>query len=172
MSRIAVVPGSFDPVTLGHLSIIERGARLFDRLWVVVAVNPNKQPLFSTAERVEMIGEVAAHLGNVSCASTEGFVVDFARQYGARYLIRGVRSCTDVDGEIALAHMNRELAPEVETVFVPAHAQLSEVSSSRLKELARQGMDTSQYCPPEIATRLQRRATAIVVDEKAKVARV
>jgi cytidyltransferase-like protein len=81
--RIAVYAGTFDPVTLGHLSIIERGARLFDRLWVVVAVNPNKQPLFSTAERVEMIGEVAAHLGNVSCASTEGFVVDFARQYDA-----------------------------------------------------------------------------------------
>ena len=155
--RVAVYAGTFDPITLGHLSVVERGARLFDLLWVVVAVNPGKEPLFSAQERVQMIRDVAARWSNVASASTDGYVIDFARHHFARYLIRGVRSSTEVESEIVLAHMNYELAPEIETVFIPAHPQLSEVSSSRLKELARQRMDTTRYCPPEIAARLRQR---------------
>ena len=157
--RVALYAGTFDPITLGHLSVIERGARLFDRVLVVVAVNPSKEPLFTVEERVEMIREVVAGWPSVECTSTGGYVVQLAREHAARYLVRGVRSCTDVEAEIALANLNHELAPEIETVFVPAHPELSLVSSSRLKELARQGMDISSYCPAEIATRLQRRLT-------------
>jgi pantetheine-phosphate adenylyltransferase len=156
--RLAVYAGTFDPITLGHLSVVERGARLFDRLFVLVAVNPSKHPLFSAEERLSMLREVCARFDSVECAKTEGYVVEFAREKRARYLIRGVRSSTDVEGEIALANLNRSLAPEVETVFVPAHPELSEVSSSRLKELSRAREDVSRYCPPEIADRLRERA--------------
>ena len=158
--RVAVYAGTFDPITLGHLSVIERGAALFDRLVVVVAINPDKQPLFSAEERVQMIREVTARWPNVVCDSTEGYVVEVARRCAARTLLRGVRTATDVEGEIALANLNRQLAPEIETVFIPAHPQLSEVSSSRLKALAQQGTDVSRYCPPEIAARLQERVKA------------
>jgi pantetheine-phosphate adenylyltransferase len=155
--RVAVYAGTFDPITLGHLSVIERGAALFDRVLVVVAVNPGKTPLFTVAERVAMIGEVTRCWPNVACASTDGYVVDLARAHGARYMIRGVRGATDAEAEIALADMNRALAPEIETVFIPAHPELSEVSSSRLKALALEGREVSRFCPPEIAARLRAR---------------
>jgi len=137
--------------------VIERSALLFDRVLVVVAVNPDKRPLFSPDERITMIRRVVAPWANVTCASTTGFVVDLARQFGARYLVRGVRGATDVDGEMALADMNRALAPEIETVFIPAHPALSEVSSSKLKQLAREGGDISRFCPSEIVEALLRR---------------
>jgi pantetheine-phosphate adenylyltransferase len=155
--RIAVYPGTFDPITLGHLSVVERGARLFDRLIVVVAVNPSKQPLFSLDERIAMIEATARAWPNVNAASTAGYVVELARLHGARYLIRGVRGATDVQAEITLANLNHELAPEIETVFVPAHPELSEVSSSRLKRLALEGADLARYCAPEVREALYRR---------------
>jgi pantetheine-phosphate adenylyltransferase len=155
--RLAIYAGTFDPVTGGHLSVIERAAALFDRVLVVVAVNPQKRPLFSEEERVEMIRQVVAPWPNVEATSTEGFVVDLARERGARYLVRGVRSVTDVEGEITLANMNHALAPDVETVFIPAHPELSEVSSSKLKELFVAGADVSRYCPPLVLARLDER---------------
>ncbi len=155
--RIAIYAGTFDPITCGHLSVIERGARMFDRLVVVVAVNPSKAPLFTAAERVQMIRQVTGAWLNVQCTVTDGLVVELAHARGAQYLVRGVRSCTDVEAEIALANMNHELAPDIETVFVPAHPELSEVSSSRLKEIAAQGKELSRYCPPEIAACLRER---------------
>jgi len=157
MQRVALYAGTFDPVTYGHLSVIERSARLFDRVLVVVAVNPNKQPMFSVEERLGMIRELVAAWPNVECASTGGYVVELAREVRAKYLIRGVRSCTDVESEIVLANMNHGLAPEIETVFIPAHPELSEVSSSGLKQLVREGRDVSKYCPTEIAARLEHR---------------
>jgi pantetheine-phosphate adenylyltransferase len=159
--RLAVYAGSFDPVTRGHLSVIARAAALFDRLFVLVAVNPDKQPLLSATERVQLCTEVTARWPNVHCAHSDGYVVDFAKRQAARYLVRGVRSCTDVEGEIVLAQLNRDLAPEIETVFVPAHRELSEVSSSRLKELAARGADLSAYCPPEVAAVLRRRLPCV-----------
>src|SRR5687767_7375095 len=123
VQRIALYAGTFDPITLGHLSVIDRGAQLFDQLWVVVAVNPTKHPFFSVEERLQMIREETTRWPNVACTSTDGYVVDLARKHGARFLLRGVRSCTDVEGEIALSNMNHRLAPEVETVFIPAHPE-------------------------------------------------
>jgi pantetheine-phosphate adenylyltransferase len=155
--RIAIYAGTFDPITRGHLSVVERAAGLFDRLIVVVAVNPSKEPLFSVNEREGMIREVTRPWSNVECTSTHELVVSLARSRGAKYLVRGVRGATDIEAEIALARGNREIAPEVETVFVPAHAELSEVSSSRLKALAADGLDISVYCPPEVEARLRRR---------------
>jgi pantetheine-phosphate adenylyltransferase len=155
--KSAIYAGTFDPVTHGHLSVIERGARLFDRLTVLIAINPSKQPLLSLEERLELLRQVTRCWSHVECDSTAGYVVDFARARQARYLIRGVRSCTEIEAEITLAHSNRQLAPEVETVFVPAHPELSEVSSSRLKQLVAQGEDVSSYCAPQVVACLQRR---------------
>lgn len=158
--RLAVYAGTFDPITRGHLSVIERAERLFDRVVVVVAVNPGKQPLFSVEERTRMIGEVTGEWPGVTCASTDGYVVALARARGARYLVRGVRGCTDAEAELALANLNHALAPEIETIFIPAHPALSEVSSSHLKALALEGVDLAPYCPPAIAARLRERVKA------------
>jgi pantetheine-phosphate adenylyltransferase len=155
--RIAIYAGTFDPITRGHLSVIERAAQLFDRLVVVVAVNPDKHPLFSGEERRTMIEEVTRPWPNVACDTTSGYVVHFAQAQGARYLVRGVRSSTEVDAEIDLANANRVLAPGIETIFVPAHPALSEVSSSRLKALAASGEEVSRYCSPEVEARLRAR---------------
>ena len=156
----AVYAGSFDPVTLGHLSVIARGAQLFDELCVLVAVNPGKAALFSSEERVQLLVAVCAQHANVSVAQTSGYVVEWARSIGARYLVRGVRGATDAEAELALSRLNQQLAPEIETVFVPAHLELSEVSSSGLKALAQQGADIARYCPPLVAARLRERLAA------------
>ncbi|MFC1705664.1 pantetheine-phosphate adenylyltransferase [Planctomycetota bacterium] len=155
--HLAVYAGTFDPVTYGHLSVVERASRLFDRVMVVVAVNPEKTPLFTLDERVAMLYEATADMANVECASTSGFVVDIARRHGAAVLVRGVRSCTDVGVEIALANLNHQLAPDLATVFIPARPDLSAVSSSWLKELVLRGEDVSCYCPPTVARRLRER---------------
>jgi len=155
--RTAIYAGTFDPITRGHLSVIERSAGLFDRLIVVVAVNPAKQPLFSADERRAMIEEVTRPWPNVACQTTTGYVVELARAERARYLVRGVRGATDVEAEIELANANHALAPEIETIFVPAHPELSEVSSSRLRALAAAGEELARYCPPQIEARLRAR---------------
>lgn len=153
-ARVAVYAGTFDPPTFGHLSVIARAHALFDQLWVVVAQNPEKQPLFSADERVALLREMLCELPSAGAVQTSGYVVDLARSLGARYLVRGVRGVTDIEGEIVLAQLNHELAPEIETVFVPAHAGLAEVSSSRLKQLAYEGADLSRYCSPSVQARL------------------
>jgi pantetheine-phosphate adenylyltransferase len=153
----AVYAGTFDPITIGHLSVIERAARLFDELLVVVAVNPQKDPLFSAPERVELVQAVVRQWSNVSACETNGYVVELARARGARYLVRGVRGTTDTESELELSRLNRALAPEIETVFVPAHSELSEVSSSRLKELVRAGAsaEVERFCPAPVCALLK-----------------
>jgi pantetheine-phosphate adenylyltransferase len=153
----AVYAGTFDPVTFGHLSVIERCARLFDRTWVVIAVNPGKEPLFSPEERVSLVTEISSEWRNIEVTSTAGYVVELARELDAQYLVRGVRGVTDTESELQLASLNRKLAPEIETLFVPAHPELSQVSSSGLKELLLEGADISRYCPPRVAARLRER---------------
>jgi pantetheine-phosphate adenylyltransferase len=153
----AVYAGTFDPVTFGHLSVLERCSRLFDRTWLVIAANPGKEPLFSAEERAALAAEVTSAWPNVEVVSTTGFVVELAQKLGAQYLVRGVRGVTDAESELSLASLNRKLAPEIETLFVPAHPELSQVSSSRLKELLLQGADISRYCPARVAECLRER---------------
>jgi pantetheine-phosphate adenylyltransferase len=157
--NIAVYAGSFDPVTAGHLSVIRQAARIFNHVVVVVAINPKKRTLFTVAERVELIREVVALHPNVKVASTEGLVVDFARAIGATVLLRGVRGATDAQFETELAQTNRTLAPDIATLFLPAEAHLSEVSSSALKERLARGEDVSTFCPAPVAAKLLQRLT-------------
>jgi len=154
---IAVYAGSFDPITAGHESIVRQAARIFSHVRVLVAVNPNKDVLFETDERVKMIGETFRRMPQVSVDATDGLVVEYARDMGASYLIRGVRGATDAEYETGLAQANREIAPEVTTIMLPAEPSLSELSSSGLKERVRSGQDVKDLCAPAVAQALERR---------------
>ena len=153
----AVYAGSFDPITNGHLSILDEAARLFDRVFVLVAVNPAKAALFSEDERVSLARDATSSYANVECASTHGLVVEFAKAHGATHLVRGIRGSIDSEYEMALAQVNRELAPEVSTLFLLARPDVAVVSSSFLKELARCHADTGRYCPPSVDRALRAR---------------
>jgi pantetheine-phosphate adenylyltransferase len=155
--RIGVYAGVFDPITAGHLSVIERAARLFDQLYVLVAVNPSKSTLFTMKERLEMIIDAVAALPNVRGAGTQQYVVEFARDHQAKFLVRGLRGMSDIEYETKIANANIELAPEIATIFIPAQPEFSEVSSSRLKELAQSGACISHYCTKMVTDRLLER---------------
>lgn len=147
----AVYPGSFDPVTYGHMDIIERAAKLTDRLVIGVLKNNTKTPLFSSDERVNMLKKVTASLPNVTVRSFEGLSVDFAREEGAAAIVRGLRAVTDFEYELQLAQTNRALAPGVDTIFLTTNLKYSYLSSSTVKEIAFFGGDISGFVPPEIA---------------------
>jgi len=134
--HIAVYPGSFDPITLGHLNVMERAVRLFDRLVVGIGVNIEKQPMFTAEERVEMVREATRHLENVEIRTFTGLAVEFVRSCGAQVMIRGVRPLTDIAAELTMMMANRRLAPEVETLFMIADGELAHVSSSLIKQIA------------------------------------
>ncbi len=134
--RIAVYPGSFDPVTLGHLNIIERVSRLFDRLIVGVGINIEKEPTFAPDERVELIRTATSHLDNIDIRTFYGLAVEFVRECKAQVMVRGVRPLTDIPAELTMMMANRRLAPEVETLFMIADGELAHVSSSLIKEIA------------------------------------
>ncbi len=152
MSR-AVCPGSFDPVTYGHLDIIGRAAGLFDEVVVAVGVNQSKSRLFSPEERLEMLTEACADLPNVRVEGFTGLVTDFCSTVGAKSLVKGLRSSSDFDYELPMAHMNRALTA-VETVFLPASTGQSFVSSSLVKEVAGLGGDIAAFLPPTVHARL------------------
>jgi len=135
-SRIAVYTGSFDPVTLGHLNVIERAARLVDTLIVGVGINTEKAALFSPQQRIELLMQATAHLTNVNVRSFSGLAVEFVRQCGARVMVRGVRPLTDLAGEITMTMANKHLDPGIETVFLMADEEYVHVSSSLLKQIA------------------------------------
>ena len=136
MARCAVYTGSFDPITLGHLNVIERGAGLVDELVVGVGINIDKQSLFSAEERVELIREATRHLSNVRIETFSGLAVRFVRDIGARVIVRGVRSLTDIEAEFTMTLANRKLDPYIETVFLMADEEFSHVSSSLIKQIA------------------------------------
>jgi pantetheine-phosphate adenylyltransferase len=149
-------PGSFDPFTNGHLDVVRRAARLFDELVVAVAANPEKRaPLFAPEERAEMIGEAVADLPNVEVSTYRGLTVDYARERGVAALVKGLRLPSDFEAEFQQALMNRELAPEIETVFLMSGFAQIFVSSSILKDVASRGRDVSQFVPPVVAKRLE-----------------
>jgi pantetheine-phosphate adenylyltransferase len=141
--RHAVYAGSFDPVTLGHVDIVRRGARLFDRLTVGIGMNPDKQPLFSSEERIAMMEETCSDLPNVSVACFEGLTVDFVRQQRAAVMLRGVRTVSDIELEFTMTLTNRALEPGIETVFLMASERYSHISSTLIKQIASMGRDAS-----------------------------
>jgi pantetheine-phosphate adenylyltransferase len=157
MTVKALYPGTFDPPTNGHVDLIMRGARLFDHLVVAILNNPEKDPLFSVEERVEMLKEVTASLDNVSIATFGGLMVDFARQQGASAVLRGIRAISDYEYEFQMALMNRRLAPEIETVFLQPAGRYSFVSSRMLKEVASFGGDITGLVPPNVFERIRGR---------------
>jgi len=150
----ALCPGTFDPVTNGHLDIIERAGKHFDTVVVAVLENPAKQPLFSVEERVSMLKEATSDLGNVEIDPFSGLLVEYARRRGSSVIVKGLRAVTDFDYELQMAQMNRHLG-EVETCFVPTSPRWSYLSSSLVKEVARFGGDVSSLVPEHVARRLK-----------------
>jgi len=154
----AIYPGSFDPTTNGHLDVIARAARIFDHLVVAVLNNSEKSALFSVGERVEMLSEAVQQFENVSVATFNGLMVDFARQQQAHAVVRGIRAISDYEYEFQMALMNRRLAPELETVFMMPAEKYSYVSSRLIKEVFRLGGSIEGLVPPNILERLRERA--------------
>ncbi len=158
--RIAVYPGTFDPVTNGHLDLIQRGLRLFDQVVVAIGTNPAKEPLFSLEERVEMIEEAVDGDSRVRVMPFSGLLVDFAREQGACAILRGLRAVSDFDYELQRALMNRKLDRSIETVFLMTGFRWIYISSTIVKEAARFGGSLAGLVPPGVEERLRRRFQA------------
>jgi pantetheine-phosphate adenylyltransferase len=154
--RRAVCPGSFDPVTLGHLDVIARAADLFDEVVVAVLVNKKKQGLFSVEERMEMLEEVTSHLPGVRADSFHGLLVDYCREHDIKAIVKGLRAVTDFDYELQMAQMNRRLSG-VDTLFMSTNPEYSFLSSSLVKEVATYGGDVAHLLPPTVHRRLLER---------------
>jgi pantetheine-phosphate adenylyltransferase len=152
--RIALYPGSFDPLTNGHLDILARARRLADRVVVAILENDSKTPLFSIEERIEMIREIVGDDANIEVRSFQGLLVDFAKETGATLIVRGLRAVSDYEYELQMALMNRRLASDVETVFLMAKEEFSYVSSRLVKEVARLGADVRGLVPEPVRRRL------------------
>lgn len=158
MSEIlAIYPGSFDPITNGHLDLIERGSQLFDRLLVAVLTNLEKNPLFTVAERVEMLRESTRTISNVSVDTFSGLLVDYARQKHAKVLLRGIRAFTDYEYELQMALTNRKLAPDMETVFLMPALAYTYVSSRLVKEISQLGGSVTEMVPALVEERLHQK---------------
>ena len=153
----AVYPGTFDPVTNGHLDVIERAAKIFDELIVAVTTNPVKTPWFTLEERVEMLRECCSHLSNVTVEAFDGLLVNFVRQRGAKVIIKGLRAVTDFDYEFQMAAINRKLAPEIETLFLMSSLPYAYLSSSAVKEVASLNGCLKDLVPDNVAERLRRK---------------
>jgi pantetheine-phosphate adenylyltransferase len=159
---VAVYTGSFDPITLGHLDVIGRASRIFGTIVVGVGINPDKHPLFSLEERVDLVKAAVAAFGNVRVELFSGLSVAFVREQGARVLLRGVRSLTDIEAEFTMTLANRKLDPSVETVFLMADAAYSHISSSLLKQITPLADDEalSKFVPPPVVAALRRKLAA------------
>lgn len=150
----AIYPGSFDPLTNGHLDIIERSAKMVDELNVAVLKNSAKNPLFSVDERVSMIKEQTSHLSNVVISSFEGLLADYARQIQATIVVRGLRAVTDFEYELQIAQTNHVINPQMDTIFLTTSLEYAYLSSTIVKEVASYGGDISKFVPPEIVAKI------------------
>ncbi|AIJ08277.1 MULTISPECIES: pantetheine-phosphate adenylyltransferase [Edwardsiella] len=157
MSRTAIYPGTFDPLTNGHLDIVTRAAHMFDSVILAIAASPGKRPLFTLEERVAMAREVTAHLTNVEVQGFSELMAHFAQRQGANILVRGLRAVSDFEYELQLANMNRHLMPTLESVFLMPAEAWSFISSSLVKEVARHGGDVDAFLPEPVARALMAR---------------
>lgn len=154
---VGVYPGSFDPVTYGHLDIIARSSHMVDKLIVAVLKNSSKSPLFSVEERVELLKTVTAKYPNVEVDSFSGLLVDYVQQQGAQMIIRGLRAVTDFEYELQMAQMNRTIAKSVDTMFLTTSLEYAYLSSSIVKEVAMYGGDLRKFIPPEVEAEIQKK---------------
>ena len=151
----AVYPGTFDPITNGHIDIVQRASQMFSHVTVVIATNPKKQPVFNREQRVKLATEALQHCENVDVQAHDGLLVDYVREIGAKVILRGLRQVSDFEYEFQMAGMNRRLAPEVETLFLTPAEQYGYVSSSLVREIARLGADISECVPENVKTALE-----------------
>ena len=164
--KIGIYPGSFDPVTFGHLDIIERGAKIVDKLIVGVLTNNAKTPLFSSEERVRMINNLTKHLDNVEAKAFDGLTVDFAHAEGATVIVRGLRAVTDFEYELQLAQTTKVIAPDIDTIFLTTNLKYSYLSSSTVKEIASFGGDIHEFVSPEVQDRMKGKFKAVKKHEQ------
>ena len=157
MKRTAIYPGSFDPLTNGHLDVIQRAAKLFDRVIVAVAVNESKHPLFTLAERVALVKKAVAHLPTVETDSFDGLLVEYAAEQKAGAIVRGLRAVSDFEFEFQLALMNRKLDEKIETIFMMPKDTYTFLSSRIIKEIARLGGDVRAFVPPNVQVALRKK---------------
>jgi pantetheine-phosphate adenylyltransferase len=170
--KVAIYPGTFDPITYGHLNVIRRSAGLFDRLIVAVARNQKKRPCFSIRERIEMIREVVSSYRNVEVDSLEGLLVDYAKKRKATVIVRGLRAVSDFEYEFQMTLMNRKLNPNVETVFMMPNESYTYLNSGVVKEIAMQRGDVSRFVPESIARRLYKRFGIVTHSKKTEPRRL
>jgi len=159
MKRNAAYPGTFDPITNGHHDIVRRAATIFDRVVVAIAANPNKTPLFSLTERIDLARRVLSDLPNVEVTGYSGLTVDFARSNGLDVVLRGLRAVSDFEFEFQLANMSRHLSRDIETVFLTPQEQFTFISSTLVREVALLGGDVSQFVHPLVAAELKKKRT-------------
>ncbi|MGA8028595.1 MAG: pantetheine-phosphate adenylyltransferase [Bryobacteraceae bacterium] len=156
---IAIYPGSFDPLTNGHLDLISRGSRLVDHLIVAILNNTQKGPLFTVEERIQMAGEATSDFSNVEIDSFDGLLIDYAARRGANAILRGIRAISDYETELQMALINRRMRPETETIFLMAREEYSFISSRMIKEIFMLQGDVSSFVPPAVANRLRAKAS-------------
>ena len=147
---VAIYAGSFDPPTYGHLDLVERASRLFTHLIVGIGVNPTRTPLLTLQQRLELLEQVCRPYENVEVASFTGLGIDYAREMGARVIVRGLRAVTDFEYELQIAHANADLGPEIDTVFLPTRTNYGFISASLVREIASHGGNIERYAPPEV----------------------
>ncbi|WP_456271644.1 pantetheine-phosphate adenylyltransferase [Bacillus sp. AK031] len=160
MGSIAVCPGSFDPITYGHLDIITRGAKVFDKLYITVLNNSSKKPMFSVEERMQLIREVTRDIPNVEVDSFQGLLMDYAKSVNANAILRGLRAVSDFEYEMQITSMNRVLDENIETFFIMTNNQYSFLSSSIVKEVAKYDADISELVPKPVEEALQKKNEA------------
>jgi pantetheine-phosphate adenylyltransferase len=154
-SFLAVYAGSFDPVTFGHLDLVERASKLFDQVVIAIGLHPTRRAAFTFEERRALLEQVTAHIPNVRVDAFDGLLIHYCQRIGARVIVRGLRAATDFEYELQIAHANADMAPQVDTVFLPTRTNYGFVSASLVREIATHGGDVSHYAPPPVCEALK-----------------
>lgn len=155
--KTVIYPGTFDPITRGHLDLVERAADLFDKVVIAIAFSEKKKPMFTLDERIDLCRRATAHLPQIEVLSYSNLLVDFARSSGARFVLRGVRAIADFEYELQLANMNRAMHPDFETIFLTPVERYASISSTLVREIASMGGNADQFVPPVVAAALRQR---------------